>query len=155
MVVRMISVRPATKDDIPELIRLRVLLFQSLGPVTADDDWHAAFADVLTEQLDTHTMRLLVVDAEHGLAACGVGTIEQSLPGPDVADGRIGRISGVVTDPAYRGRGYGHTITLGLLDWFRDRAVTRVDLLATRDAEHLYRSLGFVDQPMPALYRCS
>lgn len=155
MVVRVISVRPATKDDIPELIRLRVLLFQTLGPVTADDGWRTACADILTEQLDTQTMRLLVVDADRGLASCGVGTIEQSLPGPDVADGRIGHITGVVTDPPHRGRGYGHAITLGLLDWFRDHTVTRVDLHATRDAEHLYRSLGFVDQPAPSLYRCS
>jgi GNAT superfamily N-acetyltransferase len=150
-----ICVRPATKVDIPELIRLRILLFETLGAVTADEGWREACAGILTEGLATPTMRILVVEAGNGLASCGVGTIEQWLPGPDVTDGRIGHISGVVTDPAYRGKGYGHTITLGLLDWFRDRAVTRVDLHASRDAEHLYRSLGFVDQPAPSLYRCS
>jgi ribosomal protein S18 acetylase RimI-like enzyme len=131
------------------------VLFQTLGPVTADDAWREACAGILTQRLATQTMRILVVDAEHALAACGIGTIEQGLPGPQVADGRIGRITGVVTDPAHRGRGYGHTITLGLLDWFRDCAVTRVDLHASHDAEHLYRSLGFIDQPAPSLYRCS
>jgi ribosomal protein S18 acetylase RimI-like enzyme len=126
-----------------------------LGSVTADDGWREACAGFLAEQLTTQTMRILVVDAEPGLAACAVGTIEQCLPGPQVADGRVGHITGVVTDPSYRGRGYGHTITLGLLDWFRDREVTRVDLHASPDAEHLYRSLGFIDQPRPSLYRCS
>lgn len=130
-------------------------MFQTLGAVAADDAWREACVDILTERLATQTMRILVVDAEHGLAACGVGTIEQWLPGPNVADGRIGHITGVVTDPAQRGKGYGHAITLGLLDWFRDRAVTQVDLHASRDAEHLYRSLGFIDQPAPSLYRCS
>lgn len=150
----MIHVRPATKDDIPELIRLRVLLFDTLGAVTADDGWRDACAGVLADVVDAPTMRILVVAAGRGLVACGVATIEQWLPGPEVPDGRIGHITGVVTDPAHRGNGYGHAITLGLLDWFRDRAISRVDLHATRDAEHLYRSLGFVDQPAPSLYRC-
>ncbi|MGW4410746.1 hypothetical protein ACWEJ6_42390 [Nonomuraea sp. NPDC004702] len=40
---------------------------------------------------------------------------------------------------------------LGLLDWFRDRDAVRVDLTASREAEPLYRRLGFADHPDPLL----
>ncbi len=47
------------------------------------------------------------------------------------------------TDARYRGRGFARATTEALLDWFAERGVTRVDLHATPDAEHLYRDLGF------------
>ena len=49
------------------------------------------------------------------------------------------------TDPRYRGRGYARETTVALLDWFAAQGVTRVDLHATPEAEHLYRSLGFAE----------
>ncbi|MFK4035992.1 GNAT family N-acetyltransferase [Nonomuraea wenchangensis] len=126
------DVRQASEDDIPELVRLRALLFQDLGgdffnPSSAGDDWR------------------------DGLAACGIGTVEQWFPGPHSRNGRIGHVIGVVTDPAYRRRGHSRAIMLGLLDWFREREAVRVDLHASREGEPLYRELGFLDHPDPAL----
>lgn len=64
----------------------------------------------------------------------------------------LGQVFGVVTDPAHRRRGHSRAIMNGLLDWFSDREVARVDLHASTDGEPLYRALGFVDHPEPALY---
>ena len=45
-----------------------------------------------------------------------------------------------------------HVLTIAMaFDWFREREVTRVDLHASREAEPLYRVLGFVDHPDPSL----
>jgi GNAT superfamily N-acetyltransferase len=85
---------------------------------------------VLKERLTTDS-RILVVDGYRSLAACGIG---------------------VVTDTAYRRRGHSRAIMRGLLDWFRERQVARVDLYASHDGEPLYRRLGFVDHPDPSLY---
>jgi hypothetical protein len=41
----------------------------------------------------------------------------------------------------------------GMLDWFREREVARVDLYASTEREPLYRDLGLTDLPDPALYR--
>jgi hypothetical protein len=41
-----------------------------------------------------------VIDAEDGLAACGMGVVDQRLPTPYNPDGRIGHVFGIVTDPA-------------------------------------------------------
>ncbi|NRQ35058.1 GNAT family N-acetyltransferase [Nonomuraea sp. NN258] len=152
-----IDVRPALPEDVAELVRLRALLFETLGgdffnPESAGDDWRSALATVLKEKLtqDDNT-RILVVPGHDGLAACGIGTIEQWFPGPHSRNGRIGHVIGVVTDPAYRRRGYSRAIMRGLLDWFAERDAVRVDLYASHQAEPLYRDLGFTDHPDPAL----
>jgi GNAT superfamily N-acetyltransferase len=152
------DVRQASEDDIAELVRLRALLFEDLGgdffnPSSAGDDWRGNLAAVLKEKLARDDARILVVDGDDGLAACGIGTVEQWFPGPHSRNGRIGHVIGVVTDPAYRRRGHSRAIMLGLLDWFREREAARVDLYASREGEPLYRELGFFDHPDPALCR--
>ncbi|MFC9757708.1 GNAT family N-acetyltransferase [Streptomyces sp. NPDC056921] len=159
------AVRQAVEGDIAELVRLRAMLFDDLGgdffdPASGDDDWLQALAVVLKEQLSadagaacgTDAVRILVVDGGSGLAACGIGTIEQRLPGPHLRNGRIGQVIGVVTDPGYRRLGHSRSIMRGLLDWFRERDVARVDLYASPEGEPLYRELGFTDHPDPSLY---
>ncbi|MFJ1609562.1 GNAT family N-acetyltransferase [Streptomyces sp. NPDC088253] len=156
------AVRQAVEYDLVELVRLRALLFENLGghffhPAAADDDWLDALAVVLKEQLTADAVRILVVDGDddgdRGLAACGIATVEQRLPGPHLRNGRIGHVIGVVTDPAYRRRGHSRSIMRGLLDWLREREVARVDLYASAEGEPLYRELGFTNHPDPALYR--
>lgn len=157
------AVRQAVEYDLVELVRLRALLFENLGghffsPASADDDWLDALAVVLKEQLTADAVRILVVDGDsdsdgdRGLAACGIATIEQRLPGPHLRNGRIGHVIGVVTDPSYRRRGHSRAIMRGLLDWLGEREVARVDLYASAEGEPLYRELGFTNHPDPALY---
>lgn len=170
-------IRPATQDDLPELVRLRALLFENLGgeyfsPTSSSTStsggaaWQDDLAVVLKGQLavDGNGMRILVMDGDGGgrgdgsgsgdgrLAACAIGSVEQRLPGPHLRNGRVGLVIGVVTDPAHRRRGYSRALLLGLLDWFREREVARVDLYASHEGEPLYRDLGFVNHPDPALY---
>ncbi|MFD4632379.1 GNAT family N-acetyltransferase [Streptomyces sp. NPDC058284] len=151
------DVRQAVAADIPELVRLRTLLFETLGgeyfnPSPEEDGWRRNLASVLREQLTADAARIFVVDGDHGLAACGIGTVEQWFPGPHNPSGRVGHVIGVVTDPAYRRRGHSRAVMRALLDWFRAQGASRVDLYASPEGEPLYRDLGFVDHPDPALY---
>ncbi|MFE7119822.1 GNAT family N-acetyltransferase [Streptomyces sp. NPDC057654] len=155
--MRQAGVRRAQEDDITELVRLRALLFETLGgdffnPASAGDDWRTALASVLKERLTADDTRVLVVDGDDGLAACGIGTVDQWLPGPHSHNGRVGHVIGMVTDPAHQRRGHGRAIVQSLLTWFRERDVARVDLYASPDGESLYRTLGFTAHPDPALY---
>jgi ribosomal protein S18 acetylase RimI-like enzyme len=155
--VGMTQVRQAVDGDVAELVRLRASLFEALGGdffnPASDGGWREALVSVLKEQLTADAVRILVVDGDDGeLAACGIGMIEQRLPGPHLRNGRMGHIIGMVTDPAYRRRGHGRAIMEGLLAWFRERQASRVDLYASAEGEPLYRGLGFTDHPDRALY---
>jgi GNAT superfamily N-acetyltransferase len=151
-------VRQAVAGDVAELVRLRAMLFESLGDhhasasAVASQGWRVALAEVLASAVDAPDMRILVVDGSAGLAACGVGTIERRLPNPRLVNGLLGQVFGVVTDPGYRRRGHSRAIMAGLLDWFRSRSVARVDLHASREGEPLYRDLGFTTHPDPAMF---
>lgn len=153
----MSPVRGATEADIPELVRLRGLLFTDLsevwGAMPDGDGWRDRCAAELSRTLVTDAMRIVVIDGDGGLAACGVGVIDQRLPGPYNPSGLIGHVFGVVTDPAYRGRGHARVVMESLLAWFEDRGIGRVDLNASPDGMRLYRGLGFDDHPDPTLSR--
>ncbi|WP_223833112.1 GNAT family N-acetyltransferase [Streptomyces venezuelae] len=157
------GVRRAVEADIPELVRLRSLLFATrdeeyFRTTPVEGDWRRNLASVLQQQLTADAARIVVVDGADGadgadgLAACGIGTVEQWFPGPHSVTGRVGHVIGVVTDPAYRRRGHSRAIMRALLDWFGTRGASRVDLYASAQGEPLYRNLGFVDHPDPALY---
>ena len=150
-------VRAADEDDVPELVRLRAVLFASLagtwGAAPSGDQWRAACAAALTMALADESMRVVVTDAGAGLACCGIGAIDRRLPSPFDPDGRVGHVFGVVTDPAYRGRGHARAVTVALLEWFDGQGLCRVDLNASPDGQHLYRSLGFTGHPDPTLSR--
>lgn len=125
------DVRQAVEYDLVELVRLQASRF-AFTSASAEEEWLDALAVVLREQLTMDSVRILVVgDGHDGLAACGIGVIEQRLPGPHLRNGRIGQVIGVVTDPAHRGCGHDRSIRRALLDWFRDREVARVDLCAS------------------------
>jgi hypothetical protein len=70
------------EDNVPELIRLRLLLFETLdgeffNPSSPDNSWRHILGAVLKESLTADAMRILVVVGDDGLAACAIGTIAQ------------------------------------------------------------------------------
>jgi ribosomal protein S18 acetylase RimI-like enzyme len=57
----------------------------------------------------------------------------------------------VATDPDMRRRGYSRACMTGLLGWFEAQGVPRITLMATKDGEPLYESLGFARTADPAM----
>jgi ribosomal protein S18 acetylase RimI-like enzyme len=151
------GVREAVEADIPELVRLRAVLFADLagtwGAAPPGGQWRQACAAALTAALADESMRVIVSGPGPGLACCGIGAIDRRLPSPFNPGGQIGHVFGIVTDPAHRGHGHARAVTQELLDWFDRHGITRVDLNASPDGQHLYRSLGFTGHPDPTLSR--
>jgi len=149
--------RPAAKADIPELVRLRALLFQSLdrtwGTVPDGRQWRDACAAALARLVTGNAMRVVVTDSAAGLASCGMGAIDQRLPSPFNPSGLTGHVFGIVTDPAHRRRGHARAVMNALLAWFDQQGIARVDLNASPDGQRLCRSLGFTGHPDPTLTR--
>jgi GNAT superfamily N-acetyltransferase len=143
--------RHATAADIPELVRLRQVMIESVRGST-DDSWQATAAAVLEQALGDGSMVAVVVDSPHsGLAACGVGMVAQRLPSPGCVDGRYGYIQSMCTDERHRRQGLARQVFAGLRRWYADLGVTRVDLHASKMGERLYRAHGFEDPTEPEL----
>ncbi|TMM33030.1 MAG: GNAT family N-acetyltransferase [Actinobacteria bacterium] len=150
----MIEARRATPDDAPELVRLRGVMYASFD---GDQPPPRPWQDAAERYLRTHlvapddSLAAFVVARPGGLASCAVGSIEYRLAGPNNPSGMTGYVFNVATDPDARRRGYGRACMVGLLDWYRRRGVTKVDLRASPDGEPLYASLGFVRSADPAM----
>ena len=147
------NARPACPDDADELVRLRAVMFASIGPAKWDDEWRQPAREALVERLGSGALAAFVVDrpASSGLASCALGTIEQRLGGPGDPSGRTGYVFSVATDPDMRRRGFSRLCVTALLEWFRAHGVRKVDLRASADGEPLYRSLGFERTSDPAM----
>ncbi|GIH77328.1 GNAT family N-acetyltransferase [Planobispora longispora] len=149
------SVREATPDDIPELVRLREILADRMaqdGSLPVESRWQESYADSLRDRLGTSDTAVFVVDAPAGgLASCGIGLIFDRFPGPSLPDGRYGYIQGMTTDPGHRRRGHSRAVMTALMEWYRARGIRKVDLHAISDGEPLYREFGFVEDGYPSL----
>jgi GNAT superfamily N-acetyltransferase len=152
----MVEARRCGAQDASELIRLREMLLTELsGGGPAARAWQSAAEATLRHHLASAdgTWAAFAVDqsSAHRLAACALGVIEQRLGSPANPSGRVGCVFNVVTDPAYRRRGYARTCMRALLAWYRERGVRCVDLRATKQAEPIYEDLGFLRTADPAM----
>jgi GNAT superfamily N-acetyltransferase len=146
--------RRATTDDIDELIRLAAVMLAAMGHDPSSEDWRGVARDLLPADFGAGSKAAFVVDHPDGggrLIASAAGSITQWFPTVFNSDGRYGYVQWVATDPAFRRRGLSRAVMTSLLDWFRARRVSLVDLRATPEAERLYRSLGFTEPDPPSL----
>lgn len=151
------TIRPATLDDVADLVRLRVLMLEDLGLDPHLEVWSKQAVVFLEEALTDGTAGAFVADApvdegtRRRVVAGGVGTISTRLPGPKNPTGRYGYIMSMATEPEWRRQGLARGIVVALLDWFETQGVHRVDLHASAAGDGIYRSLGFAEGDYPEL----
>ena len=112
--VRIVNIRRATQDDVPEIVRLKALLMIDGWPfdIELDDAWRERCARVARQLLASDGYACFVVDRVEGagpgspLASCVTATVEQHLPGPD-GSGRSAYVGDMCTEAEFRGRGCG------------------------------------------------
>ena len=148
------AVRWAGDDDVDELVRLRRLMFESMGIEVTDTD-DASTAPVLADGLASGDFFAAVVDSSSGdgLAACGIGMVLRLVPGPGHPTGLSGHIGSMVTDDHHRRRGHARAVLTALLGRFDELGIQRISLHATDVGAPLYVSEGFTSPPNPELVR--
>lgn len=152
------TVRAATRDDIPEIVRLGAYMYASVG-ATVDDAW----AELARLQLDARlgdTLLGWVVDVDAGagpdaeaqadagrLAACGFVNVTPRLPLPNAVTSVRGYVQWVVTDPPSQGRGIGSAVMGAIMEWAAARRIDSLELHSSPAGRTVYTRLGFVPHP--------
>jgi ribosomal protein S18 acetylase RimI-like enzyme len=149
-VPRAVSIRTATRADVPALGRLGALLVRThhefdpkrfIAPSPGTEQGYGSF---LGSQLDEADVILLVAEQDGeviGYSYAGVeGFDYMSLRGP------AGVLQDIVVDPVHRGRGIGRELLDATLAALKERAVPRV-VLSTAEgneaAQRLFTRAGF------------
>ncbi|MFF9039655.1 GNAT family N-acetyltransferase [Streptomyces sp. NPDC014892] len=151
-------VRRATGEDAAEVLRLRQVMIDSMGPPGAGGptDWHTESLPVLRRRLDGPEGEFAAFVVDHperpdALAALVVGTVDYRIGKPGNPLGAVGHVFSVATDPDCRRRGYARACMESLVEWFREAGAGYVHLSASAEAEPLYASMGFRRRPDPLM----
>ncbi|WP_405925781.1 GNAT family N-acetyltransferase [Streptomyces sp. NBC_00035] len=149
-------VRRAVPEDAEEVLRLRQVMIDSVFATESSSAWHADSLPTVRRKLADPDGDFAAFVVDHpdrpdALAALVAGTIDYRIGRAGNPHGGIGYVFSVATDPDARRRGYARASMETLLDWFRERGVTAVDLNASAEAEPLYVALGFVRKPDPSM----
>jgi GNAT superfamily N-acetyltransferase len=86
--------------------------------------------------------------AEHDGVVIGGGGVwlRPLLPRPGALQGsQEAYVLNVYTEPEHRRSGVARAIMLAIIDWSRERHVSRITLHASNEGRPLYESLGFED----------
>ncbi len=140
------SIRPNTVADIPDLVRLRRLMFEDMG-------WQdSAKLDASDRACQRYFARAIPAGEYHGwLAVTAAGqavasgglVIDQHPPGPGNLSGKTGYIMNVVTLPDHRRQGLARRLMDVMLAWLAERGIEQVTLHASDMGRPLYQGLGF------------
>ncbi|MFF1907247.1 GNAT family N-acetyltransferase [Kitasatospora sp. NPDC058218] len=144
------SPRQALPSDAAELTRLRLVMLHSAG-VVPPEPWRLEcerwFADRLA---DDQRFAAFVIDNGAGrLVSCAVGQYTDRMPRPGQGP-HVGHIASVATDPDHRRQGHARLVVVAVHDWLAASGCSQINLTASPEAEHLYRSLSYADVAGPA-----
>ena len=144
------TIRPATRDDLPQIGPLAALLVQThhefdpqrFFPATGSTPHH--YAGFLGSQLDEADAVFLVADSGGRI----VGYAYAALEGHDymALRGPAGVLHDIVVAPAHRGHGVGRLLLNATLDQLTSRGAPRVVLFTAEKnhaAQRLFAQFGF------------
>ncbi len=149
--VDQLTLRLATLDDIPTLVKHRRGMFvdmAALAPVDYDlgglDAMDAAYAIFVRERLIDGRMQAWVVVDGDRITASGSLIYTDWLPRPDGKPAVLAYVHSVYTEPDQRRRGLARRIMCAMIDECRRRGLPRLTLHASDMGRDLYEELGFM-----------
>ena len=142
-----ITIRAATVDDVDDIVRLRCLMFESMG--YDDPTKLTELATACRPYFDRAVpsgryIGWLACTAGAAVASIGV-VVDEHPPGPGNEGGRVGYIMNLCTDPAYRRQGLARQLLTQALDWIRAQGIATAALHASDMGRSLYTEFGFMD----------
>lgn len=140
----------ATKDDINELIRLRIAyMMDDFGSVSEDE------RIALDKQLPDYFLRKLgseliafVARDENRIVSVAYLLIIEMPANLMLLNGIYGDVLNVYTEPEYRGKGLATSLMNNLIEYGKKAGLGRIDLMATDDGYPIYKKVGFEDKEL-------
>ncbi len=139
------NVEIAKNADIASLTELRIAyLTEDLGGLSEADTAkiRAELPAYFYRNLNRSIFCYLIREKEE-VAACAFLLVVEKPLSPSFMTGKTGTVLNVYTAPAYRRRGYAKRIMQRLLSDAVEKNLSTVELKATDDGYHLYKSMGF------------
>ena len=137
----------ATKQDIDELIRLRLAFIEDdHGPVSPHDKVciEQQLLSFLNRKLGTELIVFVARDAGNIVSVAYLNLFEMPA-NCRLLNGLFGEVFSVYTLPQYRGQGLCTALMQQLVEDAKSRGLSCIDLRATKDGYPIYKKLGFAE----------
>ena len=138
----------ATKEDINELIRMRIAyMIDDFGSITEEErkGMETQLPDYFARKLGTELIAFIAKDEGKIVSAAYLHIIE--MPANSVLlNGLYGEVLSVYTEPNYRGQGICTKLINNLVEYGRRIGLGRIDLSATDEGYPIYAKIGFKDK---------
>lgn len=140
-----IRIKMATLKDIPQLVYLRRIMFESMG---VTDKRKLALSDKACQEylknaiVNKKFIGWLATTNSQAVASGGV-IMDQHAPSPGNLSGKIAYILNIVTIPKFRRQGIARKIMDTIIKWIKSEGITRSELHATDMGLPLYQQFGF------------
>lgn len=146
-----LTLRLATLDDIPVLVKHRRGMFEDMATLKGERydpsglaAMDAAYAPYARERLIDGRMQAWVITDGDRIAASGAILCVDWLPRPDGQKSVLAYVHSVYTEPDCRQMGLARRILQAMIDECRARGLPRLTLHASDMGRHLYDSLDFL-----------
>ena len=143
-----ISFEQATKEDIDELIRMRIeYMIDDFGSVSDKEreGMERQLPDYFSRKLGTELIAFVAKEGKRIVSVAYLHIIE--MPANSILlNGLYGEVLSVYTEPEYRGQGLCTQLMKNLVEYGRETGLGRVDLSATSKGYPIYKKIGFADK---------
>ena len=138
----------ASKDDIEELVKLRIAyMIDDFGGVSdyEKECMKKQLPDYFNRKLGDELVAFVAKDGNRIVSVAYLHIIE--MPSNSILlNGLYGEVLSVYTEPEYRGKGLCTKLIQNLVEYGKKRGLGRVDLSATKEGYPIYAKIGFVDK---------
>ena len=138
----------ATKEDIDDLIRLRIAYMNDDFGSVSDHErkcMEAQLPNYFQRKLGTELVAFVAKDKDRIVSVAYLHIIE--MPANSILlNGLCGEVLNVYTEPEYRGHGLCTKLMLNLIECGKNRGLGRIDLSATDEGYPIYSRLGFKEK---------
>ena len=143
-----IIIGEATKEDINELVRMRIAYMKDDFGSVSDNErqcMETQLPDYFERKLGNELVAFVAKDGERIVSVAYLHIIE--MPANSILlNGLYGEVLSVFTEPEYRGRGLCSTLMRNLVEYGKKRGLGRIDLSATDEGYPIYAKVGFKDK---------
>ena len=143
----------ATKDDIDELIRLRIAyMIDDFGSVTDEEraGMEKQLPDYFDRKLGTELVAFVARDEDRAVEGTKGNIVSVAylhiieMPANSILlSGLFGDVLSVYTEHEYRGKGLCTQLMKNLVEYGKERGLGRIDLKATDEGYPIYEKVGF------------
>lgn len=138
----------ASKDDIEQLIRLRIAyMIDDFGGISDHEKecMEKQLPDYFDRKLGDELIAFVAKEGNRIVSVAYLHIIE--MPANSILlNGLYGEVLSVYTEPEYRGKGLCTQLIRNLVEYGKKRGLGRVDLSATKEGYPIYAKVGFVDK---------